>query len=49
MKLLKAAGLKIEWHEFDKEHTIAGEEEVNVIRRFIQKCFEAPSQEGGVA
>lgn len=32
---LKAAGLPIEWHEFVKEHTIAGEEELEVIRKFI--------------
>ena len=35
--LLKAAGLDIEWHEFVKEHTIAGEQEVEVIRRFIRR------------
>jgi phospholipase/carboxylesterase len=32
---LKAAGLNIEWHEFMKAHTIAGEEELAVIRKFI--------------
>ena len=32
---LKAAGLNIEWHEFVKAHTIAGEEELAVIRKFI--------------
>jgi phospholipase/carboxylesterase len=32
---LKAAGLDIEWHEFMKAHTIAGEEELAVIRKFI--------------
>jgi predicted esterase len=36
---LKAAGLQIEWHEFVKPHTIAGEPELKVIRDFIQKCF----------
>jgi phospholipase/carboxylesterase len=35
--LLKSAGLDIEWHEFVKEHTIAGEEELEVIRRFIRR------------
>jgi len=31
----KAAGLNIEWHEFAKPHTIAGEEEIRVIRNFL--------------
>ncbi len=33
--MLKNAGLDIEWHEFAKEHTIAGEQELGIIRRFI--------------
>jgi phospholipase/carboxylesterase len=37
---LKAAGLSIEWHEFAKGHTIAGEQEVRVIREFIKAGFE---------
>jgi len=36
---LKAAGLQIEWREFIKPHTIAGEPELKVIRDFIQRCF----------
>ena len=32
---LQAAGLNIEWHEFMKPHTIAGEEEMRVIRKFV--------------
>lgn len=35
VKLLKAAGLKVEWHEFVKPHTIAGEVEMDVIRQFV--------------
>jgi predicted esterase len=35
IKLLQAAGLNIAWHEFAKEHTIAGEEELRLIRDFI--------------
>ncbi len=31
----KGAGLNIEWHEFMKPHTIAGEEEMRVIRKFV--------------
>lgn len=36
---LREAGLDIEWHEFEKEHTIAGEEELEIIRRFVAGCF----------
>lgn len=32
----QGAGLNIEWHEFAKPHTIAGEEEFRVIRDFIK-------------
>jgi phospholipase/carboxylesterase len=38
---LKAAGLNIEWREFDKGHTIAGEEELAVIRDFVRAQFKA--------
>ena len=39
---LKAEGLHIEWHEFVKEHTIAGEDELEVIRAFTVASFPAP-------
>jgi phospholipase/carboxylesterase len=39
VNLLKAAALHVEWHEFPKPHTIAGELEVAVIREFVTKCF----------
>lgn len=32
---LREAGLQLEWHEFRKAHTIAGEEELSLIRNFI--------------
>ena len=35
VNLLKAEGLHIEWHEFVKAHTIAGEEELQLVRDFI--------------
>lgn len=35
VNLLKAAGLKVEWHEFVKVHTIAGEAELELIRSFV--------------
>lgn len=34
VQLLRSAGLQIEWREFAKEHTIAGEAELAVIRAF---------------
>jgi phospholipase/carboxylesterase len=37
---LKNAGINIAWHEFQKEHTIAGEEEINLIRDFICAGFD---------
>lgn len=36
IKRCQEAGLNIEWHEFQKPHTIAGEEELRVIRKFVQ-------------
>lgn len=38
---LKDAGLNIEWREFIKAHTIAGEEELAVIRDFICAGYPA--------
>jgi phospholipase/carboxylesterase len=38
---LKTKGLSIEWHEFEKEHTIAGEEELAIIRNFVVKGYPA--------
>lgn len=35
MELLKKAGVNLEWREFAKAHTIAGEEELAVIRNFV--------------
>lgn len=37
VEMLKSAGLNIQWREFSKQHTIAGEEEIAVIREFIQE------------
>ena len=36
MDILRRAGLHIEWREFVKAHTIAGEAELSVIRNFVQ-------------
>ena len=40
VKLFQANGVQMEWREFHKAHTIAGEEEISVIRNFICSCFE---------
>ncbi len=42
-ELLRQAGLSLEWREFDKAHTIAGEEELAVIRDFLEACFNRPA------
>ncbi|MDR3458851.1 MAG: serine esterase [Verrucomicrobiae bacterium] len=39
IKALKAAGLNTEWHEFPKAHTIHGEEELSVIRKFVRAGY----------
>ena len=38
---LQSAGIKMEWREFAKVHTIAGEEELDVIRKFVCDGFAA--------
>jgi phospholipase/carboxylesterase len=38
--VLKAAGLNIAWHEFNKAHNIAGEAEVKLIRDFIAAGYK---------
>jgi phospholipase/carboxylesterase len=35
IQILKTAGLQIQWREFEKAHTIAGEEELRLIRDFV--------------
>jgi phospholipase/carboxylesterase len=39
VNILKAAGLHVEWHEFVKAHTIAGEDELEVIRKFVRAGY----------
>jgi phospholipase/carboxylesterase len=41
VKGLRAAGLNIQWREFAKAHTIAGEEELSVIREFVKDGYES--------
>jgi phospholipase/carboxylesterase len=41
VNILKAAGLHVEWHEFVKQHTIAGEDELDVIRQFVRGGYAA--------
>ena len=40
VQLLQKAGLQIQWHEFLKAHTIAGQEELDLIRSFVVDCFK---------
>ena len=37
--LLQAAGLQLEWREFAKAHTVAGEAEISVIRDFVRAGY----------
>ncbi|MEY4387072.1 MAG: hypothetical protein RLY20_2355 [Verrucomicrobiota bacterium] len=37
---LQRAGLDIRWEEFRKEHTIAGQAEINLIREFVTSCLK---------
>ncbi len=39
INILKSAGLNIEFREFLKGHTIAGEEELSVIRDFVRRGY----------
>ncbi len=41
VQLLKSAGLDLQWREFQKAHTIAGEEELDVIRSFVSAGYPA--------
>ncbi len=36
IKVLQAGGVQMDWREFHKAHTIAGEEEISAIRQFIR-------------
>jgi phospholipase/carboxylesterase len=40
VKALISAGLQIEWHQLAKEHTIAGEDEIDLIRKFVEAGYE---------
>lgn len=39
IEFLRAAGLHVDWHEFVKAHTIEGENELELIRRFIRARY----------
>jgi len=39
IRQLQQAGINVEWHAFQKAHTIAGEEELAVIREFLRATF----------
>jgi phospholipase/carboxylesterase len=38
MEQLRAGGLQLEWHEFDKPHTII-EQEIAVMRKFVAEVM----------
>jgi len=42
--LLQNAGLHLEWHEFAKVHTVAGEEEIAVIRNFVRAGYSGKAE-----
>ena len=39
VEFLQTVGLRVEWHEFVKPHTIAGEQEMSVIRQFVRAGY----------
>ena len=44
MKVLEDAGLNLEFHSFDKAHTIAGEVELDLIRKFVRAGYAVVGQ-----
>jgi phospholipase/carboxylesterase len=44
INILKAAGLHVDFHEFLKAHTIAGEEELKLIREFVRAGYAVVGQ-----
>jgi len=44
INILKSAGLDIQFQEFLKEHTIAGEEELDLIREFVRAGYAVVGQ-----
>ena len=41
MEQLQAGGIRMEWEVFEKEHTIQGEAELEVIRKFVGERMPA--------
>jgi phospholipase/carboxylesterase len=39
IKALKSAGLNIEWRVLQKEHTIEGQDEIEIIRQFVEAGY----------
>ncbi len=39
ISILESAGLNLEFHVFQKAHTIAGEAELDLIRAFVSRCY----------
>ena len=39
VKLLRSGSINVEWHVLEKDHTIAGQEEIEIIRRFVEAGY----------
>ena len=44
VQMLEAAGLNLEFHSFEKAHTIAGEAELDLIREFVRAGYAVVGQ-----
>jgi len=44
MQMLENAGLNLQFHPFEKGHTIAGEAELQVIREFVRAGYAVVGQ-----
>jgi hypothetical protein len=41
MEQLQAGGIRMQWEVFEKEHTIQGETELAVIRKFVEEQMKS--------
>jgi phospholipase/carboxylesterase len=44
MKMLEDAGLNLKFHSFEKAHTLAGEDELDLIREFVRAGYAVVGQ-----
>ena len=45
--VLKEKGIQVEWHEIPKDHTIAGEQELSLVREFVRAGYVAEAKAEG--